>query len=109
MDTMERIFYLLSEKKMEQKEFAAKIGVSKNVVSTWRTGRTKSYSRHLSKIAEVLGVAPDYLLTGDEEVPPVLGKANQDLAGFVSECDEFTIEERERIKGFIQGVLAKRK
>ena len=76
MDTVERIFYLLNERKMEQKEFAAKIGVSENVVSTWRTGRTKSYSRHLSKIAEVLNTTPEYLLTGQESAPaadPELG------------------------------------
>ena len=80
MDTVERIFYLLNEKKMEQKEFASKIGVSENVVSTWRTGRTKSYSRYLSKIAEVLNTTPEYLLTGQERQKEITGNPTWDAA-----------------------------
>lgn len=66
MNTAERIFDLLDRIGMEQKEFAAKIGTTDKTVSTWRTGRTKSYHKYIQRIAEVLGTSVDYLLTGEK-------------------------------------------
>lgn len=60
----DRIFCLLQERRIGQKAFARQIGVSDKTVSAWRTGRAKSYTKYLSKIAEVLGVPVEYLLEG---------------------------------------------
>lgn len=71
MNTAERIFYLLDKIGMEQKEFAAKIGTTDKTVSTWRTGRTKSFQKYIPRIAEVLGTTVDYLLTGEKNLPSI--------------------------------------
>lgn len=106
MDTVERIFYLLNERKMEQKEFAAKIGVSENVVSTWRTGRTKSFSRYLSKIAEVLSTSPEYLLTGSEAEP--VPASDPELAAALSQFEKLTPEQRAKVIGYMEGLISSR-
>ena len=67
MDTSDRIFKLLDELEMEQKQFAALLGVSDDKVSTWRVKRTRSYKNHLPQIAEVLGTTVQWLLTGEGE------------------------------------------
>lgn len=69
MDTVDRIFDLLDKTTMEQKEFAALVGVSVDTASDWRRRRSGSYAKKIAKIAEVLNTTPEYLLTGQERLP----------------------------------------
>ena len=62
MDTRDRIFKLLDAKKIEQKAFAAQVGVSEGTVSNWRRGVSSSYTRYLVEIAQVLGTTTADLL-----------------------------------------------
>ena len=64
----DRIFALLDKRGIEQKEFAAQIGASEKTVSAWKTGRAKSYTKYLAKIAEALGTTVDYLVNGDTDI-----------------------------------------
>lgn len=63
-DVAERIFELVDKYFEEQKAFALAIGVSPSKVSQWRMGITKSYTKKLSMIANVLNTSTEYLLTG---------------------------------------------
>lgn len=64
MGQVERIFALLKEKKIDQKDFASMIGVSEDTVSNWKRGKSESYSKYLPQIADALGTSVEYLLTG---------------------------------------------
>lgn len=77
MDIKERIFALADAQFAEQRDFAAAINVSANVVSTWRTGKTASYSKRLPEIAAVLGTTVEYLLTGEEQKKPADGAVDE--------------------------------
>lgn len=65
MDLLTRIFGLVDEAHMEQKQFASILGTTDKTVSAWRTGRSKSYTKYLPQIAEALGTTTEYLLTGE--------------------------------------------
>ncbi len=65
MDLLARIFELVDEAHMEQKQFASILGTTDKTVSAWRTGRSKSYTKYLPQIAEALGTTTEYLLTGN--------------------------------------------
>ena len=69
MDTKSRIFELLDEQGLDQKSFAAKVGVSEDTVSNWRRGVSKSYSRYLVQIAQALGTTTADLLGESRSVP----------------------------------------
>lgn len=69
MDTVDRIFDLLDKMPIEQQEFAKRVGVSEDTASNWRHRKSASYSKYLSRIAEVLGTSVEYLLTGKEKEP----------------------------------------
>lgn len=69
MDTVDRIFDLLDKTTMEQKEFAALVGVSVDTASDWRRRRSGSYAKKIARIAEVLNTTPEYLLTGAASEP----------------------------------------
>lgn len=70
MDAAERLFALVNQKFPEQKDFAAAIGVSAKTVSTWRTGRNKSFVKYLPQIAATLNTTAEYILTGKDEKSP---------------------------------------
>ena len=44
-------------------ELADKIGMNRSIVSDWKNGKTRSYEKHLPKIAEALGVSIDDIYT----------------------------------------------
>lgn len=70
----DRIFSLLQERGIEQKDFARRIGVSDKAVSAWKTGRSHSYTKYLAEIAETLRVPVEYLLERGKPMWPTAAK-----------------------------------
>lgn len=64
MTISERIFKLLAEKNMKQKDFAAQAGIANSTVSEWKKKKTNPSSDKIMDICAVLGVTPEQLLTG---------------------------------------------
>lgn len=62
MSIVDKIIMLLEQKEKTQKELTEYLGLEKSTFSAWKSGKSKSYSKHISKIAEFLNVSPDYLL-----------------------------------------------
>ena len=62
----DRIFELLKERKMTQKEFAQRTGIAESSISDWKRKRTNPVSDKILIICEVLGVSPYELLSGAE-------------------------------------------
>lgn len=94
MDTVSRIFELLDAVNMEQKKFAALIGVSPSKISEWKLGKAKSYTKYIPQIAEVLGTTTEYLLTGN-------GPKKKTIPVSVSDSD--TINEDDIKAAFFNG------
>ena len=92
MDTKERIFALADAQFAEQRDFAAAIDVSANVVSTWRTGKTASYSKRLPEIAAVLGTTVEYLLTGEEQKKPADGAVDEQSIRIQKACEDIGLD-----------------
>lgn len=62
----DRIFELLKEKKMSQKEFAKRTGIAESSISDWKRKKTNPVSDKILIICEVLDVSPYDLLSGAE-------------------------------------------
>lgn len=60
----ERIFKLLSDKKMTQREFASQVGIATSTVSEWKKKKTNPNVDKIMDICAVLEVTPEQLLTG---------------------------------------------
>ena len=65
--TIKIILSLLKEKQKTQKELTDYLGITQNAFTDWKSGRIKSYRKHLSKIAEFFNVSVDYLLGKEQE------------------------------------------
>ena len=64
----DRIFELLKERKMRQKEFSKKTGIAESTISDWKKKRTNPVSDKILIICEVLNVTPYDLLSGAEHM-----------------------------------------
>lgn len=70
MSTIDIIVLLLKQSGKTQKELTDFLGVSKNTFTDWKSGRIKSYSKYLPKIAEFFDVSVDYLTGRTEKAVP---------------------------------------
>lgn len=67
-----RIAAMRHEKGLKQEELAEKLGVSSQAVSKWENDQTCPDISLLPKLARILGVSVDELLTGEKKEAPVV-------------------------------------
>ena len=67
MTISEKIFKILDERKMTQKEFSNRTGIPQTTISDWRKKNTNPASDKILIICEVLGITPYELLSGVKE------------------------------------------
>ena len=66
MTIRDRIFEKLEELNMTQKEFSLRTGIPQTTVSDWRKKKTSPTAEKIMVICKVLGVTPEWLLSGVE-------------------------------------------
>ena len=62
----ERIFEIMKEQKMSQRELSRRTGITISTISDWNTKKSNPASDKLLIISEALGVSVEELLTGSE-------------------------------------------
>lgn len=67
MTISEKIFRLLDEENMSQKDFSEKTGIPQSTISDWRKKDTNPASDKILIICEVLNITPYELLSGVKE------------------------------------------
>lgn len=67
MTISQRIFLILKEKKLKQKELAKRTGISESAISDWKKKGTNPAAENISAIADFLEVSLEYLVTGKEK------------------------------------------
>ena len=71
-EIIQTILSLLQESGRKQKELTDFLGITQNAFTDWKSGRIKSYTKHLPRIAEFFGVSVDYLVGNTTQKEPVL-------------------------------------
>ncbi len=67
MSINERLFSILEERHISQKDFASAIGTNSRNISSWRTRGSDPPAELICKIADFFGVSVEWLLTGEEK------------------------------------------
>ena len=62
---IERLERLMEDKGLQQKDLAEKAGISSNGISTWKITGALPRADIAVKIADILGVTVEYLITGN--------------------------------------------
>ncbi len=78
--TVSRIIDELKKQRKSQKDLGDFIGVTQNVITDWKSGRIKSYTKYIHGIAEFLGVSVEYLRgeTDQKEKPSTIAGEGQE-------------------------------
>ena len=108
----DRIFELLKEKGMSQKEFAAKTGIEESTISDWKKKKTNPVSDKILIISEVLGVSPYELLSGAEHIG-MRSRQNMtyvvdrttELGTLIETYQELDAAQQNRLMGYMQAML----
>ena len=108
MTISDRIFDLIRKKRMTQKEFAEKTGISQSTISEWKSKRTNPTSEKIMIICEVLDVTPEWLLSGSDntgergnELPWFVVSRESELGDLVSAYRSLDEKQRERLLGYM--------
>ena len=104
MSTIDRICDLLEKQNKSQKDLADHLGIGKNRITDWKTGRIHSYTKYLPQIAEFLGVSVDHLLGNPSPVEASLLPA--DLLEIIATFSETEMKE---LENYIHYIVSKRK
>lgn len=70
MDTLFIILRRLKELNKKQIDLTNYLDLKKNAFSDWKSGRSNSYLKYISQIAEFLEVSTDYLLNNEIKKAP---------------------------------------
>jgi transcriptional regulator with XRE-family HTH domain len=102
LDTITKILDVLKEKGKTQKGLTEFLGVSQSAFTDWKTGKTTSYTGHIAKIADFLGVSVDYLLgraaePGQSEAPASAEAETGDRARLMALAKNLSPEDLQRL------------
>lgn len=107
MTISEKIFLLIEEKGMTQKEFAEKTGISQSSISDWKRKKTNPVSEKILIICDVLNVTPYELLSGTDGVGKRSAPANlmvidknTELGNFILEYQKLDESNKNRLLGY---------
>jgi len=108
----ERIFRLLEEKGMSQKDFSEKTGISQSTISDWKRKKTNPASDKIMIICDVLNISPYELLSGAEnenytEMNYVVVDKDSGEYAFLEIFRNAEPKDKQRIMGYMEALLEK--
>ena len=109
MTISEKIFALLEQKELSQKEFSEKTEISQSTISAWKRKRTNPSSDKILKICEVLQVSPYELLAEDDSVCHETAAdhnivLNNDEIILLENYRNFSSRQKERLLGYLEAL-----
>lgn len=96
MSIIDKIITLLEENNRTQKELTDFLGLDKSTFSAWKNGKSQSYNKYLSKIAEFFNVSTDYLL-GNETPQEPSDKTEREVKLIARKTKDLPEEDREAL------------
>ena len=108
MDVLNRIMELLERNGRNQKELMDYLGIKKSAFTDWKAGKSRSYLKYASEIADYFGVTTDYLLRGEtniKEKPTDLVVSGKDKE-LLDLIEKLTEEQRQMLILQVKGLLS---
>ena len=92
----QRITKARKSRRLSQANFAERLGVTRTACSHWETGRAKPSTKHIEKIAKLLAIDANWLITGVKDKrqptaePAAYNLAYEGRASYVESFDKET-------------------
>jgi transcriptional regulator with XRE-family HTH domain len=109
-DLGEKIKKLRFDKKWSQDQLAEKVGVGRQYISRYETGKISPNAENLQKLAEVFGVSIDYLLN-DKETKNLasVGIKDKNLLNLFAEVEKMDESDQLTIRNLLEAMVMKNK
>lgn len=108
----ERVFELLKEKGMSQKEFSLRTGIAQSTISDWKSKKVNPASDKILIICDVLQVSPYELLAGSaaqyENPNCIVIDRESDLYILVEMISRLKSDQRLRLQGYLEALSGMR-
>jgi transcriptional regulator with XRE-family HTH domain len=111
MTISEKVFELIKERGMTQKEFSEATGIAQSSISDWKRKKTNPVSDKILIICQTLDVTPYELLSGTEDEGDrstrsdlMLIDKNTELGRFVVEFQKMDSGLRNRVMGYFNAL-----
>ena len=112
MTIRERIFIRLEELNMTQKAFSEKTGISQSAISEWKSKKTNPTADKIMVICQVLGVSPEWLLSGVEkegrrgnDLNFIVIDKGTDVGELIEEYNKMSRDARARLMGYMHALV----
>ncbi len=108
MKINDRIFDLIKEKGITQKEFSARTGIPQSTISDWKGKDLNPSAGKILKICEVLDVTPYELLGAgdpDEKDEYIMVGRGTDEFEIICNYTKLRRRSKERLQGYLQALL----
>lgn len=107
----ERIFALIDEKGMTQKEFSKQTDISQSTISDWKRKKTNPSADKILKICEVLQITP-YELLAERDIAlcketDYMVALNEQEAEVLEGFRNLTDRKKERLMGYLNALQEK--
>ncbi|MBQ8562306.1 MAG: helix-turn-helix transcriptional regulator [Firmicutes bacterium] len=108
----ERIFKLLDEKQISQKDFSEATGIAQSTISDWKRKKTNPASDKIMTICDVLEVSPYELLSGaankyEDDLDYVIMPKDCEDCQFLAKYQSLKPRAKERLLGYLDALLDK--
>lgn len=111
MTISERIFELLKQKNMSQKEFSELTNIGQSTISDWKRYKTNPSADKILPICKALDITPEELLSGrenrstkDRKRDYYIVNENSEEGNLVREYNDLTPKQRQRLFGYIHAL-----
>lgn len=102
MDIINRILNLMAERQVKAKQLVTDLGIQKNAVSEWKSGRIKPSLSDIIKLSDYLHTTTDFILKGNLQ-NIVLSREEESLLHNFRKLRE---KEQMQILGYMDCLLA---
>ena len=116
MTISERIFEKLKELSMTQKEFSERTSIQQSTISEWKKKHTNPSADKIMVICKVLGVSPEWLLSGTEGKGQYRNPVDWFVIGRDTELGELILEfnrmdsrKKDRLLGYMKALTEEKK
>ncbi|MBR5474027.1 MAG: helix-turn-helix transcriptional regulator [Lachnospiraceae bacterium] len=101
----ERIFQMLKEKGLSQKEFSDRTGIAQSTISDWKRKKTNPAADKIMVICDVLEVSPYMLLTGSSRnVDYLVVDADSEEHFLLESFRTMEPDDRKRLMGYVEAL-----
>lgn len=101
MTINERMFQIMEIKQIKPVNLANTLGISKSVVSTWKSRGTNPPIEYTERICELLDVNITYFITGKEENETY----TKEEKNIIQNYQKLSEKNKGKVEGYIQGLM----